>query len=116
MRIAARERSRWRWKIFRLHRTGLLGAKREDVRGSARRSLLFRGFQRAVEHFCEARPEWRSRLLLQAHRQPAASRFVCGRNVSAIVFEMDLDTVAPKAANGTRPKIRVWATTSRFAG
>jgi hypothetical protein len=39
-----------------------------------------------------------------------------GRNVSAIVFEMDLDTVAPKAANGTRPKIRVWATTSRFAG
>jgi Domain of unknown function (DUF4331) len=39
-----------------------------------------------------------------------------GRNVSAIVFEMDLDTVAPKAPNGTRPKIRVWATTSRFAG
>lgn len=39
-----------------------------------------------------------------------------GRNVSAIVFEMDLDTVAPKAANGTRPKIRAWATTSRFGG
>ena len=39
-----------------------------------------------------------------------------GRNVSAIVFEMDLDTVAPKSVNGTRPKLRVWATTSRLAG
>ena len=47
--------------------------------------------------------------------QPRRDSFA-GRNVSAIVFEMDLDTVAPKAANGTRPKIRVWATTSRFAG
>jgi hypothetical protein len=38
------------------------------------------------------------------------------RNVSAIVFEMDLDTLAPKGADGMRPKIRAWATTSRFAG
>jgi hypothetical protein len=50
-----------------------------------------------------------------AGNQPRHDSFG-GRNVSAIVFEMDLDTVAPKAANGTRPKIRVWATTSRFAG
>ena len=47
--------------------------------------------------------------------QPRRDSFA-GRNVSAIVFEMDLDTVAPKAANGTRPKIRAWATTSRFGG
>ena len=47
--------------------------------------------------------------------QPRHDSFA-GRNVSAIVFEMDLDAVAPKLANGTRPKIRVWATTSRFAG
>jgi hypothetical protein len=47
--------------------------------------------------------------------QPRRDSFA-GRNASAIVFEMDLDTVAPKAASGTRPKIRVWATTSRFAG
>jgi hypothetical protein len=38
-----------------------------------------------------------------------------GRNVSAIVFEMDLDTVIPKAANGTRPQVRIWATTGRLA-
>jgi hypothetical protein len=34
------------------------------------------------------------------------------RNVSAIVFEMDLDVVAPASGN-TRPKIQVWATTAR---
>ena len=34
------------------------------------------------------------------------------RNVSAIVFEMDTNTLAP-AVNGVRPKIRVWATTAR---
>jgi hypothetical protein len=39
-----------------------------------------------------------------------------GRNVSAIVFEMDLDAVAPKPATGARPKLRVWATTGRLAG
>jgi hypothetical protein len=41
------------------------------------------------------------------------------RNVSAIVFEMDLNVVAPNAqgsAVGVRPKIRVWATTGRVAG
>lgn len=36
------------------------------------------------------------------------------RNVSVIVFEIDLDTVAP-AVNGVRPKIQVWATTARKA-
>jgi len=34
------------------------------------------------------------------------------RNVSAIVFEMDLNALAP-AVNGVRPKIQVWATTAR---
>lgn len=34
------------------------------------------------------------------------------RNVSAIVFEMDIDAVAP-AVNGVRPRIQVWATTAR---
>ena len=47
--------------------------------------------------------------------QPRRDSFA-GRNASAIVFEMDLDVVAPKSANGTRPKIRVWGTTSRFGG
>jgi hypothetical protein len=47
--------------------------------------------------------------------QPRHDSFA-GRNVSAIVFEMDLDIVAPPSANGTRPKIRAWATTSRFGG
>ena len=36
-----------------------------------------------------------------------------GRNASAIVFEIDLDAVAPKAAGGARPKLRAWATTGR---
>lgn len=38
------------------------------------------------------------------------------RNVSAIVFDMDLDALAPRAANGVRPQLRVWATTGRLAG
>ncbi len=37
------------------------------------------------------------------------------RNVSAIVFEMSSDVLAP-AVGGVRPKIRVWATTGRLAG
>lgn len=36
------------------------------------------------------------------------------RNVSAIVFEMDNDILAPEA-QGTRPKVRVWGTTARLA-
>jgi Domain of unknown function (DUF4331) len=47
--------------------------------------------------------------------QPRRDSFA-GRNASAIVFEMDLDTVAPKGANGVRPKLRVWVTTGRLAG
>lgn len=38
-----------------------------------------------------------------------------GRNASAIVFEMSLDQVAPRQANGSRPQIRAWATTARLA-
>lgn len=38
------------------------------------------------------------------------------RNVSAIVFEMSNDTLAPAAqGTGTRPKVRMWATTARLA-
>ncbi len=37
------------------------------------------------------------------------------RNVSAIVFEMSNDVLAP-AVGGVRPKVRVWATTGRLAG
>lgn len=36
------------------------------------------------------------------------------RNVSAIVFEMDLDTLAP-VSGGSRPKLQFWATTARRA-
>ncbi len=36
------------------------------------------------------------------------------RNVSAIVFEMDNNSLAP-AVQGTRPKVRVWGTTARLA-
>lgn len=36
------------------------------------------------------------------------------RNVSAIVFEMDIDAVAP-VSGGSRPKIQAWATTARRA-
>jgi hypothetical protein len=35
------------------------------------------------------------------------------RNVSAIVFEMDLNALSPAGANGARPKIQVWSTTAR---
>ena len=37
------------------------------------------------------------------------------RNVSAIVFEMSNDVLAP-AVGGVRPKVRVWGTTGRLAG
>lgn len=37
-----------------------------------------------------------------------------GRNASAIVFEMNLDVVAPRSANGARPKLRAWGTTGRL--
>lgn len=37
------------------------------------------------------------------------------RNVSAIVFEMDIDALAP-VSGGSRPNIRVWATTARRIG
>lgn len=37
------------------------------------------------------------------------------RNVSAIVFEMSNDALAPLQGAGTRPKIRVWGTTARLA-
>jgi hypothetical protein len=37
------------------------------------------------------------------------------RNVSAVVFEMDIDALAP-ASGGSRPKIRVWSTTARRIG
>lgn len=36
------------------------------------------------------------------------------RNVSAIVFDMSLEAVAPLTAGGARPQIRVWGTTSRL--
>lgn len=36
------------------------------------------------------------------------------RNVSAIVFEIDNDALAPRVAS-VRPKVRVWATTGRLA-
>lgn len=37
------------------------------------------------------------------------------RNVSVIVFEMDIDTLAP-LSNGSRPKLQFWATTARKFG
>ncbi len=37
------------------------------------------------------------------------------RNVSVIVFEMDLDTLAP-LSGGSRPKLQFWATTARRVG
>lgn len=46
----------------------------------------------------------------QARRDSFASR-----NVSAIVFEIDNDSLAPRIAS-VRPKVRVWATTGRLAG
>ncbi len=50
-----------------------------------------------------------------AGNQPRRDSFA-NRNVSAIVFDMDLDAVAPKAGGGLRPKLRVWSTTGRIAG
>jgi hypothetical protein len=50
-----------------------------------------------------------------AGNQPRRDSFA-NRNVSAIVFEMNLDAVAPKRSDGARPKLRVWATTARLAG
>lgn len=47
--------------------------------------------------------------------QPRRDSFAL-RNVSAIVFEMNLDTLAPLPAVGARPQVRVWATTGRLAG
>ncbi len=38
------------------------------------------------------------------------------RNVSAIVFEMSNDALAPAGAGGVRPKVRVWSTTGRLVG
>lgn len=38
------------------------------------------------------------------------------RNVSAIVFEMSNDALAPAGGFGVRPKVRVWATTGRLVG
>lgn len=38
------------------------------------------------------------------------------RNVSVIVFDMDLDVLAPRASNGSRPQLRAWAVTSRLVG
>lgn len=37
------------------------------------------------------------------------------RNVSAVVFEMDIEALAP-ATGGVRPKIQVWSTTARRVG
>ena len=37
------------------------------------------------------------------------------RNVTVIVFEMDIDTLAP-LVNGSRPKLQFWATTARKFG
>ncbi len=45
--------------------------------------------------------------------QPRRDSFA-NRNVSAIVFEMDNSALAP--AGMLRPRVRVWATTSRIAG
>ncbi len=50
-----------------------------------------------------------------AGNQPRRDSFA-NRNVSAIVFEMDLDAAAPKGGGGARPKLRIWATTARLAG
>lgn len=38
------------------------------------------------------------------------------RNVSVIVFDMDLNTLAPKLPNGSRPLLRVWGVTGRLVG
>jgi len=38
------------------------------------------------------------------------------RNVSVIAFDMDLDLLAPRLSDGSRPALRVWAVTSRLVG
>jgi len=38
------------------------------------------------------------------------------RNVSAVVFEMDIEALAPAGAGGVRPKVRFWSTTARRVG
>ncbi len=38
------------------------------------------------------------------------------RNVSVIAFDMDLDVLAPRLLNGSRPQLRAWAVTSRLVG
>lgn len=37
-----------------------------------------------------------------------------GRNASLIVFEMNLDSVAPAGSGGVRPALKFWGTTSRI--
>jgi len=36
------------------------------------------------------------------------------RNISVIVFDIDLNALAPKQADGSRPQLRVWGVTSRL--
>lgn len=36
------------------------------------------------------------------------------RNVSVIVFDMDINALAPKKPDGSRPQLRVWGVTSRL--
>lgn len=38
------------------------------------------------------------------------------RNVSVIAFDMDIDQLAPRLPDGSRPLLRVWAVTSRLVG
>lgn len=52
---------------------------------------------------------------LEPPNQRARRDSFAGRNASSIVFEISLDAVAPRSIVGTRPKIRVWATTGRLA-
>lgn len=49
-----------------------------------------------------------------AGSQPRRDSFA-NRNVSAIVFEIDNNMLAP-VSGSTRPRVRVWATTARLAG
>lgn len=39
-----------------------------------------------------------------------------GRNVSVIAFDMDINVLAPKLPDGSRPLLRAWAVTSRLVG
>ncbi len=38
------------------------------------------------------------------------------RNVSVIAFDMDINALAPRLPDGSRPLLRVWAVTSRLVG